>query len=169
MDLKVLHNANVYIEGTNFAGKVKEVDLPDVKPKTINSDGLGLFGTVKMVVGLDPLELKLKGFSHGEFSEVVSNPFTAKNVQVRGTVATWTSQGREVEMPVVAFATGIFTDTKIGGIKPRESADSEATMTCSYYKLTVEGSTILEIDVINNIYTTPDGEMLSGFKGNLGL
>ena len=56
IQIKKIANANVYKRGVSFAGKAKEITLPDVSFIANEYKSLGLFGTPKLPDGLEAME-----------------------------------------------------------------------------------------------------------------
>lgn len=55
-DIKVIYNANVYIDGNDLLGKASEFKLPEFEFEQDEYKGLGLKGTVKLPMGVSALE-----------------------------------------------------------------------------------------------------------------
>lgn len=167
--IKKLHNANVFINGVNMAGRATEVDLPDVKYKLHDAKNLGMFMATGVPVALEVLKLKIKAEFDPAYVALAVNPFDSSLVQIRGTISEWDSSGRVGEKGAVAICKGRFTDSKVAAIKAQETATCELEMTVDYYKLIAEGQTIYEIDVFNNKLVIEGDDKLADFKGNLSV
>ena len=58
--IQTLYNANVYMNGENYAGRAEEVTLPDLKAKTVDHKPLSNIGAFKLPTGLDQMSMKIK-------------------------------------------------------------------------------------------------------------
>ena len=60
-DIKVIYNANVYIDGNDLLGKASEFKLPEFEFEQDEYKGLGLKGTVKLPMGVADSRARLPG------------------------------------------------------------------------------------------------------------
>jgi len=98
----------------------------------------------------------------------VANPFTAVEVQLRGSLETYSNSGRIAQVPVVAYLTGVFKKFPLGGFKQHDNVEAETTMSVTYCKLEIDGQAILEVDALANIYKAGGVDLLETYKTNIG-
>ena len=169
IDISKVYNARIYINGNDLAGKAKEVDLPKVKPKFADVNGLGLYGEAEVPIGLEKMEARLLMNSvYPEFVKVVANPRKMATVIVRSSITGFTQEGVQYEKPLKAEIRGFFKESDVGKFKQGEGVEAEANMTVNYFKLEVDGQPIVEVDVFNNIYKVDNEDLLQEWKQNLG-
>lgn len=162
-------NANVYVDGNSLLGKVEECKLPEVKVTMTEHKALGLQGKLEFPSGLDKMEATFKWNSlYADVLAKVANPFKAVEVQVRGSLETYGNSGRTQETPMVAYLTGVFSKFPLGAFKQHDNVEAETTMSVTYCKLELDGTTILEFDALANIYKAGDVDLLETYKTNIG-
>lgn len=54
-------------------------------------------------------------------------------------------------------------------MKQGEDIESKITTQCSYYKLVIDGSTLIEIDTVNMVEIVNGTDMLEKHRRNIGL
>lgn len=169
IEISKVFNARVYVDGTDFIAKAEEVDLPKVKFKFADSKALGLYGEFELPTGLDKLEARLKFNSvYPEFLALASDPFTMRTVIVRAPYQVWTQQGVTKTVPLKAEMRGFFKEFDAGKFKARDSAEAEATLSVTYFKLEIDGKEVLEVDTINNIYKVEGKDKLRDYRTAIG-
>ncbi len=162
-------NARVYIDGNDFMGRAEEVELPSVKAKLSEVKGLGLYGETELPTGIDKMEAKFKfNGVYPELLAIVSKFQSAHTAIVRSSMQVWESDGVKAEKEVKAELRGFFKESPSGKFKARENGEQDTTMAVNYYKLEVDNKTILEVDVLNNIYKVEDEDQLAEYKNNIG-
>lgn len=165
-----LVNANVYVEGKSCQGQAEEVTLPMVKQKMVEHKGLGLISPLQIPSGLDKMEAKIKWAGiYGDVMEKLANPFKKRQIMVRGNIETYDGTDRVTEVPVIATMMATGNEAGLGAVKANEGANPETSLTVYYYKLEIDGKVIVEVDIHNTIYVAGGEDMVSGFKGNLGI
>ncbi|BDV42440.1 phage major tail tube protein [Geotalea uraniireducens] len=167
--IKQITNANVYMDGASFLGKVEEAKLPDVVATLAEHKALGMIGKVELPNGIDKMEMTMKWNSlYGDVLKKAANPFTAVQLQCRCSQETYTGQGRTEEVPVTVFLTGTFKKFPLGGFKQHENVEAETTLAITYFRLVVNGEDIVEVDVLANIYKVGGVDLLAQFRSNIG-
>nr|DAM38068.1 MAG TPA: tail tube protein [Caudoviricetes sp.] len=148
-----LVNAEVYINGINELAGIGEVELPNIEYATVTSEQLGLTAEVEVpLIGhFKKLEAKIK-------IDTVDNTLIGFNnnepllVEFKGAY-------QYIDKITHGAGLGNIDATfkgmikKFDGIKgkPGEKMETSFDIGCTYYKLTIGGKTIVEIDVLNNI------------------
>jgi len=139
---------NVFVDGRHFAGKA-ECEPPTLTITTEDYAAGGMSGVAKVDMGrVEPVDLK---FSLYEYNRDVLNQWgliDGRAVQVTLRAAQVDDENETTE-PIVIEAEGQVHELAPGS---RESASKDAskcefTMNCRKYKLSVDGSVLVEIDV----------------------
>ncbi len=165
-----LTNANIYINGTSLLGRAEEVNLPAIKHKMVEHKALGMVGSAEFFAGIEKMEAKVKWNSfYPEVMKGAANPFQAAKIQVRASLETYTSDGRTEEVPVVCHLTAAYKDFPMGNFKQHDNVEVESNLTVYYCKLEINGETIMEIDVLANIFKVDGDDMLANYRANLGI
>lgn len=170
IEVKKITNANIYLGGDNLLGRAEEVSLPVVKAKMVDHTALGLVGVPEFPSGIEKLDGgKIKWASlYPEVLAKAANPFVVYDLQVRGNLETYTSQGRVSEEPVVALLSASFKSIPMGQYKPRDNAEFETDLAVHYIKLIAGNVEILEVDVLANIWRARGVDLLSNYRANIG-
>lgn len=170
-DIQKLRNVNVYLDGTNsLLGKAGQFTMPEVTAVTEDHVALGMFGKIQTPAGLDLLTGKVKWL--GYYAEALgagADPFTARKIQVKGSVEQYGPGGRSGEVPFVAQLTVQFTRTPLGDLVPQANTELEQDFSCSYVKVSIGGVEQLEIDVHNSVWRVQGVDLLAKFRANLGI
>jgi P2 family phage contractile tail tube protein len=169
IEINRLVNANCFFDGNNLLGRVEEITLPEIKMKMAEHKALGMVGSIEAFSGFEKLEGKIKWSSlYPDVMKKTANPFKAAQVQVRGSLESWTGQGRTAQAKVVITLTLTFKKFPGGNFKPQDNVEMETDYACTYMKQTVNGEDIVEIDVLENIYKVGGVDMLTQYRSNIG-
>ncbi|MBQ7627079.1 MAG: phage major tail tube protein [Rhodocyclaceae bacterium] len=169
IELNHLTNANIYINGNSQLGRAEEFKLPTVKFKMVEHKAVGLVGTLKLPAGIEEMEgeIKWNAFYQSVWGQIL-DPFAPVMLQARGSLETYSSQGRLQEVPYVVFVTAAFSEVPAGDFKQNDKAEFSSKFTASYIKLVVDGADVLEVDVAANIYKVNGIDKLANYRKNIG-
>jgi hypothetical protein len=163
-------NANVYVDGRSYLGRVEEMTLPTVKQIMAEHKALGMNGKFELPAGVDKLEARLKWNSfYPEAMTKFANPNVSIQLQIRSSLKTWGSSGVLAEVPVVVHLTCQSKDFPTGAFKQHDNVELESMLACTYCKLVVNGQEIMEIDVLANIHKVNGADILAAYRANLGI
>lgn len=167
MTPRVLKNFNLFVDGRGYAGRVDELELPTLTVKTEEHRAGGMDSPIAIDMGTEALEasftmadydadlLKLWGLSDGN----------AVQVTARGAL----QRDGEDAVPVVVNLRGAITQTEPGGWTAGEKATPGFTLAARYYRLTIDGEDVIEIDVENMVRTVGGVDQLAGIRAAIGL
>jgi P2 family phage contractile tail tube protein len=144
-----LKNMNLFIDDRGLAGRVTEVSLPKVTAKLEEFRAGGMDSPVKFDMGLEALEAS---FTLAEYSPDVLKLFglTLGNttpVTIRGYAED--EQGRS--QAIVVHLRGRLNEMDMGSWKPGDNAELKGTISCTYYRLKINGRDIIEVDTLNMV------------------
>lgn len=170
-DIQKLRNVNVFLDGTNsLLGKAGQFTMPEVTAVTEDHVALGMFGKIQTPAGLDLMAGKVKWSGYyPDALEVGADPFTARKIQVKGSIEKYGPGGRIGEVPFVAQLTVQFTRSPLGDLVPQANTELEQDFSCTYVKVTVDGEELLELDVHNSVWRVRGVDLLAKFRANLGI
>jgi len=162
--------ANIYLTGTgSLLGRAEEVSLPDVKAKMSEHKAIGMVGSLELPSGIDKMEMKIKWNAiYPDTMKKFNDIFTARKLQIRGSVESYTAEGRTAQVPAKCFVTVLPKNIPLGSFKQHDNVELEQMFTVTYFKLEVGGDPITEVDVLNNIYRVDGVDLLATFRANLG-
>ncbi len=171
ININRLTNCNVYNNGASLLGKVEEVTLPAIKSLGVDHKALGMVMGVELPSGFEKMTGKMKWNAvYADLITEFGSPYATKAIQVRGSLETYDSTGRNAQVAVVAYMTIRFKDSLPPiGFKQNDNVEMESEFTCSQYKLEVDGETVIEIDAMSNIFFVGGVDQLATYRANLGL
>lgn len=168
--IQKITNANVYLDGESFMGRAETVTLPKIVAKFQEQKGLGLAGTLELPAGFEKMEAKVKwGNVYTEVLLKAANPYEARRLMIRSSAEVYTTAGRISEFPCVTIMDGFFKGIDAGQYEQNTAVNQENDLTVHYLKITHAGVTIVEFDVMNNIYRTGGQDLLLNYKLNVGI
>lgn len=169
VNINIVTNANVYLDGEDWMGRVKEVSLPELKATTTDVEALGLIGKIEVPTGMDKLEATFNWVSVDDVvARRASNPFRAVAIQVRGSQETHDSTGKSAEVPVEWHMRGQFKTLQLGTLKKQEIAEGQSTFNCTSVKCVVNGLTVFEYDAFANKMRIDGEDVLAAYRANIG-
>jgi P2 family phage contractile tail tube protein len=163
-----LKNYLTFIDGDNYAGEVEEIALPKLTRKTEEYRGAGMGGVIELDQGMNVLTMDS---TFGGFMKDVFNKFGALQhdaTQIRYTGA-YRREGDTRHDTVEIVMRGRHKEIDMGNAKAGERGSFKVTTTLSYYKLSVNGAVLYEIDVVNMIEKNGGGDLMQDLKRALGL
>jgi P2 family phage contractile tail tube protein len=162
-------NFNMYANGQDYLGRIKEFMIEDPKFKTADHSAIGLFGTLEFPTGMDKLTGSLTWASQYDTKALFANPFVNIKVQIRGSLETYDSTGRTTEVPYEIDATlAIINNTGVNA-RQHENMEPKQSFNLYYIKEQINGVDITEIDVMKNIFNVSGSDVLSKYRANLGI
>ncbi len=160
-------NMNLFVDGYGLAGRAKEIELPKVNPKLEEHRAGGMDAPVEYDMGLEKLEgsFTLAEYTAGVLIRfgLVSGNSTA--VTMRG----FAEDERGNTQTIVAQMRGRLKEQDAGSWKPGEDAELKGSISCEYYKLTINGLPIYEIDVPNMVRKIGGVDQLAKQRAALGM
>ncbi|MDR0498394.1 MAG: phage major tail tube protein [Holophagales bacterium] len=146
-----LHSANIYLNGSNMPHVASEITLPSVKHKTTTHAPTALKFSFNIPIGVEPMELKIKGDFDPSFVAASLNTAHVHSLQVYSDLVEYDdAQGRLSEKQVVAYMQVMFTETTPGAVKNGEAVEMDFTASVLSYKLEVEGVTLFDLTGLSN-------------------
>lgn len=166
----IIYNANIYLNGSNLAAQATELELPEIEPEMAEHEALGLYGTPVYPMGLQEMEATITWSSfYPEWARAAANFTQAVNLQARASVEIYEPSGRTAELPLLITMRGVFKKNPMGTYTQKEMAEFESDLSLTYIKQVFNGETMLECDVVANIYRVGGTDLLANFRANLGL
>ena len=161
-------NANVYLDDVNYVGRATEVDLASVKVKTTEHQTLAMVGPVELFQGIEKLEAKIKWAAFN--AELLGNlvPTRASKLTIRVAQQEYGQSSVAVTKQVRAVMVGRIRETNPSTIKAGEGS-LETTFAVDYFKKTVDGQDVLEIDIPNYIYMVNGEDIYAEVRSVLGI
>ncbi|MBR8114442.1 phage major tail tube protein [Burkholderia cenocepacia] len=165
---KKLKNFNLFHNGENFAGQIAEVTLPKLTRKMEAYRGGGMNGPVDIDQGQEGIVLE---WTAGGFMRSVCAQYgitKIDGVQLRF-AGGYRSEDSAKHDAIEITVRGRHKEIDMGNAKPGDDTAFKVSTTCTYYKLTVNGETIIEIDLINMVEVVNGDDLLTDLRSKIGL
>ncbi|HJW26440.1 MAG TPA: phage major tail tube protein [Rhodocyclaceae bacterium] len=163
-----LKNFNLFNDAQSFMGVAEELKLPKLSRKFEDFRGGGMDGPVQIDLGQEKLEIE---FTCGGFVEEVFKQYgvtKANGVMLRFAGAYQrddTGDTKAVEIVV----RGRHQEIDSGDAKLGDKGKTTVKSALTYYKLTVDGKELVEIDLLAFIFKVNGVDMLDAQRKAIGL
>jgi P2 family phage contractile tail tube protein len=167
-DANILQDFTVWIDGIGKIGECPGFQPPDIKIQTEDFRGGGMDGTVSVPMGVEKIELEFdlhtwdsdiwRSLGYGPGSMDVPIVF-------RGYLLT--PNGIERGVKIETFS--LIHNIKIGKVEPGKKVEQSISATANYYKHTIDGEVVSEIDVFNKIMLINGVDKASNARQILGF
>ena len=162
---------NVFLNGYSYQGVAKSVTLPKLTRQLENSRGAGMNGSAPVDLGLDDDALSMEWSLGGFPDSVIWELYAATGVDAVPIRFAGSYQrddtGETVAVEVVMRGRQKEIDTGEG--KQGEDTESKISVVCTYFRLTMDGKELVEIDTINMIEKVNGVDRLEQHRRNIGL
>ncbi|EPJ82434.1 phage major tail tube protein [Pseudomonas carnis] len=165
-----LKNLNLFNDGNSYLGLVKSLTLPALGRKMEAYRGGGMNGPVKADLGMsdDGIQFEWKTGGLDLISLRQFGAVNASSVALRFSGPYQQDDTGEVSN-VEVVVRGRHETIEMGDAQPGEDTEHSMTTTCSYYKLTVDGEEIIEIDLLNFVEKVNGVDMLEKHRTGMGI
>lgn len=163
-----LKGFNLFHNGENFAGKIAEVTLPKLTRKMEDYQGGGMSGPVKVDFGQEGIQMEWTG---GGFLKPVLQQYGAlkHDAVLLRFAGGYQAEDSERYDAIEVVVRGRHMEIDPGTAKAKEDTAFKVTTVASYYKLSVNGETIIEIDFVNMIENMNGTDLMQALRTAIGL
>lgn len=165
-----LKNMMLFNDGHSYLGVAKSVTLPTLGRKMEAFRGAGMNGPVKADLGMSDDGIQLE-WSLGGLDLTVLKQFGAVGaaaVPLRFT-GSYQQDDTGEETAVEIVVRGRHESIEMGEATAGEDTEHKITTAGSYYKLIVDGETVIEIDLLNFIEIVGGEDRLAKQRASLGI
>lgn len=163
---KVLKGFNLFVDGQGYAGLVEELTLPKLSLKRDDLYNGGMDAPIDLEMGMDKLECD---FTLSEYTDAVIKQFGLRDgAQVPLTLKGGLDDETGV-VPVVVTLRGAWKDLDMGSWKSGDKPTLKVSVSLRYYKLSVAGSDLVEVDVENMVRVIDGADQLADMRAAIGL
>lgn len=165
-----LKNMNLFNDGNSYLGLSKNVTLPVLGRKMESYRGGGMNGPVKVDHGMSDDGIQLE-WTLGGLDLTVLRQFgipKAGGVLLRF-AGTYQQDDTAEVVAVEVVVRGRHEEIDMGDAESGEDTEHSITTTCTYYKLTVNGTTEVEIDLLNMVEIVGGDDRLAEQRRAIGL
>lgn len=165
---KKLKNFNLFGDGESWQGQIAEITLPDLVRKVEEYRGAGMDGSVEIDMGQEAMSFEwtpagliesiFDGFGHSELD--------GKMLRFAGAyVRDDTADTVAVEIVI----RGRHKQISMGTAKAGDDNTTPITTSVSYYKLTIDGKDVIEIDVPGFVFLVNGTDRLAAQRAAMGV
>jgi P2 family phage contractile tail tube protein len=161
---RILKNFSLFADGRGLAGLIETLTLPTITLKMEEFRGGGMDAPVEHDMGMEKLE---GTFQLQEYNPDIMALLGQANVQLtaRGAIR----RDGEDAAAVVVNMTGMIKQKEPGDWKAGESSMPTFSYTLRYFKLTVDGREIYEIDKVNMVRRVNGVDQLATIRQAIGV
>lgn len=163
-----LKNFTMFSDGINYIGKIPETTLPKLSRKMEALRLGGMDGTVDIDLGGEALTLE---YTAGGIVRELIRQYGATSAGAyltRFAGAYQRDDTGDVDA-VEVYVRGRPKEIDMGGAKPGDDTAHKYNISCSYYKLVINGFVEIEIDVLNFIFNVGGVDRLAQQRRALGI
>lgn len=157
----------VYNDGVGYVGETAEVTVPKLARTLEDYRGGGLDSPVGIDLGGETIEFEWK---IGGMLEQVYRQFGATSINAIQLRFVGSYQDDNTGRTKTADITvrGRHQEIDPGGAKGGDDTEQTIKTRCAYYKLMIDGSTIIEKDEMNMVFIVNGVDLLAQHRANLG-
>lgn len=143
---RVLTDFNAFVDGTGYAGKAKEIALPDIEKKTYEVFNGGMSSPVEVPFGYEKImaTLTFEGIVPEVTKLVTKNQAGGITLRLIGKYFDPNSEGDLANCEIVL--TGMIKKKEGGSLKKGDNSAPKYEFTCSYYKETLGEEVLIEVN-----------------------
>jgi P2 family phage contractile tail tube protein len=163
-----LKDFNLFGDGNNWQGEVPSLTLPELARNMEEYRGGGMDGPVEIDMGQNLIEFQwtAAGIIAEIFNEYGTPIHDANLLRFNGS---YESDETGEVIPVEVVVRGRHKTIAMGDAEAGSNNQIQTTTTCSYYKLTVNGQDIIEIDQAGMVFRVRGQDRLAQRRQALGL
>ncbi|KQN46822.1 phage tail protein [Serratia sp. Leaf50] len=167
---KKLKLMNLFNDANSYQGIVSSITLPKLTRKLENYRGAGMNGAAPVDLGLDDDALSVE-WSMGGIDELVLSQWgSAKIAGVPLRFAgSYQRDDTNETVAVEIVMRGRHKEIDFGDAKQGEDTETKISTVCTYYKLTMGGKELIEVDTVNLIEKVNGVDVLAEHRKNIGL
>jgi P2 family phage contractile tail tube protein len=163
-----LKNFNLFNDGTSYLGQVESITLPKLTRKMEEWRGGGMDSPVEVDLGGEVITLEWTAGGVLKSALAQYGVTDAGGNLLRFAGAYQRDDTGDVDA-VEIVVRGRHKEIDFGDAKTGESTQHKYTTTCAYYKLSVNGVVLIEIDPINFIFVVDGQDRLAAQRFALGV
>ena len=162
-----LKGFNLFFEGLNMHGMLGDITRPKIAIKTEDWRAGGMLGDVKIEQGLEALEIEITvGGYAAELLREMGGTISGKTLRYQGAL----QQDDSAEYAeLVGEARGRLIEADPGSDKAGEGGEHKFKMALTYWRETLNGKALAEIDMLGNKMAINGHDQKAGLRRALGL
>jgi P2 family phage contractile tail tube protein len=170
LSITTLWNVNVMLGADNLLGRLEEFDIPQPKRLTQEYKSLAMAGRIEVPVGWDKLEARFKWTSFdADLFINTANTNQVLPISFMGDAQGISSTGLAKDVPVTGHLTGFFKDPGPLVMKAQTNFENTSVFSAWHVDLFIGNVPIYLFDALSNQFLIAGIDVLSAFRGNLGV
>jgi len=163
----ILKNINLFVDGVGYAGNVEELTPPKLTMKMEEFRNGGMDAPVEVEMGMEKLEasFSLTKYDAGVLKLMGLAPGNTKPLTFRGSLMSEDGTKKAVSIQLQ----GTLKEVDQGTWKPGDKTTLKGSIAVRYYKHTIDGEVIHEIDVANMIRIVNGVDQLAETRAHIGM
>lgn len=163
-----LKDFNLFGDGNNWQGQVASLTLPEMARKMEEYRGGGMDAPVEVDQGQEVMEFTwtMGGIAAATIDKFGSPVHDDAMLRMTGS---YESDETGTVIPVEVVVRGRHKNIAMGDVQSGEDNTIEYTTSCSYYKLVVDGETLIERDVPGMVFNVRGEDRYAERRQALGL
>ena len=156
---------NVFADGDSWAGQAEEIELPKLTKKTEEHRGAGMITPAPVILGYEKMELTIT--TGGLIPSAVKQFSKCEDVMLRFAGAYQRDDNCDVLAGEI-IVRGKFVEWEPGTAKEGDKNTPKLMMHLHYYKMMIDGETILTVDAYNPV-VGPEESGSNAIRSAIGL
>ncbi|MGR6981222.1 phage major tail tube protein [Testudinibacter sp. P27/CKL/0425] len=163
-----LKQMNLFVDGVSYHGQATEVTVPKLAMKSEAYRAGGMLGEVDIDLGVEKLEIEHK--YGGIIPEIFAQFGEAKidGVLLRFAGSYQREDTGDIE-PAEVVVRGRHVEIDPGNAKVGDDTEHTVKSSLTYYKLTINGTDLVEIDMVNMVYIVNGNDRMAEHRAAIGL
>ena len=171
MILEEIREGVVFVEGNSYFGTTNEIKLPEIQFRTNERKPTGGIGVIELPAGIDKMELEINWNTYDQkLAGSAFNPRQATAMMVRSVKRTFDGSGAvNAEVKLITHLKVLPKSFGLGTHKNGEAIEVPTKFAVHAIKQVLDGETIIDIDIINQVYEVGGVDLLSTVRQILGI
>jgi len=165
---KKLKYLNLFNDGNSYLGVVSSLTLPKLTRKLENYRGGGTNGAASVDFGLDDDALALEWTLGGMDELVLQQWGSTTDIPLRFSGSFQRDDTGDVSAVEVQMR-GRHKEFDFGEYKQGEDTETKISTQCTYFKLTIDGKELIEVDTVNMVEMVNGVDRLEQHRKAIGL
>lgn len=161
-----INEYNVYLDGTKMIGIAAATTLPEINMKSSTVSGVGVNGEIDSpTLGqFEGMEQEIQFNTLYSTATEMLNPLTSVNLTFRAAQQVYDKDGGYIFKSLRIVEKGRVKKVKLGKIEKAEGMEAAITLELTYILVEVDGTVVMEIDKLNQVYNVNGVDMLADVR-----
>jgi hypothetical protein len=165
---RILKDFNLFGDGNNWQGQISTLTIPELSRRMVEYEGGGMDGPVEVDMGQ---EIIIFEWSPGGLLPEIFDSYGSPihDAAMLRFVGSYESDEDGQVVPVEIVVRGRHKTIGMGEASKGDANTQSITTTCTYYKLTIDGQTVIEIDLPGGVFLVNGEDRRAQRRQALGL